>query len=140
MNKQKITMCFGTFDHFHPGHASYLQQAFDLGSSLIVVVSRDKTVQEKKGHQTYYKETKRLSVVQEQLQKLEIKGQVILGRQSNYWNIIIEHKPKYIALGYDQDVDIDKLKEYNEKHNLEIIIKRMNSYYPNKYKSKFCII
>jgi len=40
--KKKKVMVFGTFDIFHPGHRSFLNQAKKYGNYLIVVVARDK--------------------------------------------------------------------------------------------------
>ena len=34
----KRVICFGTFDHLHPGHLNYFQQAKELGDYLIVVI------------------------------------------------------------------------------------------------------
>jgi cytidyltransferase-like protein len=45
----KKVMVFGTFDGLHPGHESLFAQAREHGDWVIVVVARDRTVQEVKG-------------------------------------------------------------------------------------------
>ncbi|MGD1075360.1 MAG: adenylyltransferase/cytidyltransferase family protein, partial [Thermodesulfovibrionales bacterium] len=42
-------VCAGTFDHLHPGHLNFLEQASALGNELIVIVARDETVKRIKG-------------------------------------------------------------------------------------------
>gem|GEM_PF-2920555 len=42
-------LTFGTFDHLHPGHESYLIQAKAYGDELITIVALDETVKRIKG-------------------------------------------------------------------------------------------
>lgn len=44
----KKVLAFGTFDGFHRGHLSFLEQAKSHGNYLIVVVARDKTAEKVK--------------------------------------------------------------------------------------------
>ena len=63
-----------------------------------------------------------------------------LSRQIPYhiedkYKIIKEKNPDFLCLGYDQEIDENKLKEELVKLNLFPEIKRMNPYQEDKYKS-----
>jgi len=125
-DKKKIVMCFGTFDSPHPGHISYLKQAKKYGNYLIVVVARDKNVKKIKGQLPRKNERERL----EEIKKIKFVNEAALGRIKNKYNIIKKYNPDIICLGYDQEVDLKKLrKECKGK------IVRLKSYRENKYKS-----
>ena len=47
-NLQWKVLTFGTFDHTHPGHISYLTQASHYGDHLITIIALDQTVQKVK--------------------------------------------------------------------------------------------
>jgi FAD synthetase len=123
-------MCFGTFDILHPGHLNYFQQAKKHGNHLIVVVARDET-KKLQNKPTQFNENERLNTVR----NLEIVDEAVLGNLNNKLKIIQEKKPDILCLGYDQEVDEDKLKEELTKLNLFPEIKRMKPYQENKYKS-----
>ena len=131
----KKVMAFGVFDGLHPGHLAYLKQARELGDELIVVVSRDSVSERIKGKKPVIAEEDRveligsLSTVDEAILGLEIRS------EREYINIVSEHKPEVIALGYDQDVDEQLLKTSLAKAGLKTIIKRVKGYRPQEYKS-----
>ncbi len=122
-----LIICFGTFDHLHPGHLNYFQQAKQLGDYLIVVVARDKNINRK----TTFNEDERLIEVK----KVEIVDEAVLGDLEDRYKVIKEKQPDVLCLGYDQEVDENKLKEELAKLNLFPKIKRMNAYQEEKYKS-----
>ncbi len=127
----KKVMTFGTFDIFHPGHASYLAQAKKLGECLIVVVARDENVARYKKQDTRNKEKARLRVVTSS----GLADSVVLGSLRNQYAVIEKFRPDVIALGYDQKVDMRELKSKLQEFSLETKIVRLKAYKPEVYKS-----
>jgi cytidyltransferase-like protein len=129
----KRVIAFGTFDIFHPGHQSFLNQAKKFGGYLLVVVARDINTTKVKGSAPRNQEAKRAL----QIRKSKIADKVILGsKTNNYFRTLRTHKIDTIALGYDQKPTIAQLKKSLIKHRLKNIeIKRLRSYNPSKYKS-----
>ena len=127
----KKIMAFGTFDIFHEGHKSYLEQAKKLGEYLIVVVARDKTVTYIKKQETRNKEQIRLK----NLKDTKIADEVVLGGLEDKYVVIEKYRPDVIAIGYDQKVDLDELTEKLGNLKLKAEIVRLKSYEPEKFKS-----
>lgn len=48
---KKIIFCGGTFDLLHNGHIEYLNRVKEMGDILVVAISSDKRVKERKGEQ-----------------------------------------------------------------------------------------
>lgn len=92
-------MCCGTFDHFHPGHHSFLIQAAGLGDELFVVVARDANVLRIKGQAPDQGEGERLG----QVARHEAVDDARLGYPgSDFLRVVADIDPRVIALGYDQ--------------------------------------
>ena len=129
----KRIVAFGTFDIFHPGHTSFLNQAKKLGDFLLVVVARDENVKKIKNKFPNNFEKKRAQFVR----RAKIANKVILGsRINNYFNTIRSRKIDTIALGYDQKPSIIQLRAALKRHRLKNLnIVRLKPYNPNKYKS-----
>lgn len=129
---KKVVMIFGTFDIFHKGHVDFLRQAKGLGDYLIVVVARDKTIKKVKGDYPLNNENSRLTAIS----KSRLADKVTLGNLRDKYQIIKKYKPDVIALGYDQNFFIDKLKAKLIEFNLsKTRIIRMKAYHPEIYKS-----
>ena len=124
-------LCTGTFDMLHAGHLYYFEQAKALGTMLIVVVARDKTVEAERKHKPIMNENDRLKLVQ----NLKIIDRAILGSETDKLQTIEEIKPDIICLGYDQKVDEKNLQNELKKRNLAIKIIRAQPYKPETYKS-----
>ena len=122
----KTVMAFGTFDNFHPGHLSYLKQAKKQGEKLVVIVARDINVKQLKGQLPRQREGDRI----EAIKKLDIVDQALLGQKRDKYNIIKKINPDVICLGYDQTVEMSKLKQVFKGE-----IKRLKSHFPERYKS-----
>ncbi|MDD5071408.1 MAG: FAD synthase [Patescibacteria group bacterium] len=101
-------MCFGTFDNLHPGHRSYLSQARRYGDYLIVVVARDVNVRELKGKPPRQDEKLRL----EKVKSVSFVDKAVLGQLRDKLKVIDKYKPTVICLGYDQEADITRLKNF----------------------------
>lgn len=128
--KKKRVVCAGTFDHLHLGHANFLKQAKALGDELIVIVARDENVRRIKNILPEHNENER----RESVQKTDIPDKVTLGyTDKDIFKILEDLKPDIIALGYDQRVSEDKLKERLPKCK----IVRLKPFKPDKYKSSY---
>lgn len=124
----KKVLAFGTFDILHSGHKHALEEAKKYGDHLTVIVARDATVCHVKGREAVFNEKTRLK----NLKKLKIANKVRLGCLDNKYQVINDEDPDIIALGYDQNFFVDKLKDVVKKH---VKIVRLKPYKPNIYKS-----
>ena len=136
----KKVLAFGTFDILHPGHTYMLKAAKKLGDHLTVIVARDATVYKIKGEKALFNEKTRLK----NLARLNIADKVRLGCLGNKYKVITDEKPNVIALGYDQKIFVDDLKNVVDHRHSEatphgggkkIQIVRLKSYKPEIYKS-----
>lgn len=127
----KLVMAFGTFDYLHAGHENFLRQAKALGTELLVVLARDTTVRSVKGRSSVHNEKTRLK----NLRQTGWADQVILGNHSDKHKVIIQYNPAIIALGYDQHAFTQTLQKTLIDHNLNSEIIRLESYFPQLYKS-----
>lgn len=127
----KKIMVFGTFDLFHPGHKNFLKQAKKYGDYLVVVVARDKTVEEIKKQRPKNRETERAKV----LSSSKIADEVVLGNLGDKYKVIKRHKPDIICLGYDQKFFVRGLKEKLKSYGLETKVIRLKPYKPEICKS-----
>jgi FAD synthetase len=130
-----LVISFGTFDNFHPGHASYLSQAFALADEILVIIARDENVERIKGKKPRQDELVRKKEVEKFLKQEKIKGKVDLGYKSEPLQVIAKYRPDYIALGYDQRADENQIKVIVKELGLKTKIVRLKSYYPEKFKS-----
>ena len=127
----KRVMAFGTFDHFHAGHESYLRQAKELGDKLFVVIARDKTVERIKGRLPDHNEKERLAAVE----RSGIADKVVLGHLVDKYAVLKKYKPSVIALGYDQFTFTFRLKKFLIDSKIDATIVRMKSYKPEVYQT-----
>ncbi|MCX6761986.1 MAG: FAD synthase [Candidatus Moranbacteria bacterium] len=127
----KKVMAFGTFDIFHAGHKSYLEQAKELGEYLIVVVARDETVLLIRKQRSVNSEQERRRIIKES----KIANEVVLGNLDDKYAVIEKYRPDVIAIGYDQLVDLAELTEKLGNLKLKAEIVRLKSYEPERFKS-----
>ena len=110
-------MAQGTFDILHPGHLHYLQRSAELGDELVVIISRDSRVKEKKD--LHFSENER----REMVQALKPVDKAILGTEGDIYETVREVNPNIITLGYDQSHDEKEVKSMAEKatgHEVEV--------------------
>ena len=131
-------MASGTFDILHPGHGLYLEKAKELGgedAELIVVVAKDSTV----------KRRKRIPIINEN-QRLEMikflkpVDEAYLGHEGDMFEIVKEIKPDIIAIGADQDFDLEKLRKAVKERDLNIEVKKVKDYHTADLDSSCKII
>lgn len=93
---------------------------------MIVVVARDRNVEKIKGRVPSEDENNR----RKNIVKRKIANQVILGQLRDRYKIIKKYIPDIICLGYDQRVDMEKLKSIFKGR-----IVKLRPYKENIYKS-----
>lgn len=124
----RVLSC-GTFDHLHPGHRSFLEQAAALGRELVVVIARDENVRRLKGRSPDHDEEERRSRVE----SLGIADQVRLGHPgADFLRVVVEVQPEIIALGYDQRPPPGLQEAFPQ---VKIVV--LKPFFPEKYKSSF---
>lgn len=119
-------MCFGTFDNLHLGHLSYLRQGKQKGHKLIVVVARNNNVKKIKGKFPQQDEKLRL----DNIKNINFVTEAVLGDKRDFFKVIKKYKPDIICLGYDQKIDLKKLKRVSSGK-----IIRLKPFKKNIYKS-----
>lgn len=119
-------MASGTFDIIHPGHGFYLEKAKQLGGDdavLMVVIATDKTVEK----------NKRVPIMSQQ-QRLELiqmfkqVDEAYIGSEDDPFKIVKDKKPDIIAIGPDQNFDLNQLQEKLLKLGLDIKVVKINDY------------
>ena len=132
----KKVMAFGSFDLLHPGHLHYLTKASRLGGHLTVVVARDSSIKFIKKRAPVLSERERTRLVG----SLRMVARAVVGNRirspGDMYRIIRKHKPDIIAFGYDQRVDLPKLRLWLKKNRIKAKVVRIkSSLKPLHYKS-----
>jgi FAD synthetase len=129
---RKKVLVFGSFDPLHMGHLSMFKQARHYGEWLIVVVARDTTIQEKKGHQAYVQEDERVARV-----RATGVNEVILGdKNPDRYELLKTLDFDVLALGYDQAPELMKVQAIlDDMGKTGVRVVRLNAFKPDKYKS-----
>jgi len=116
------------FDLLHLGHVKFLEEAKKAGgknAELLVVVARDSTVQKTKGRKPVMPESQRLALVE----SLRAVDEAVLGLEDfNIGDVIERTKPDVIALGYDQGDVEAQVREYVNRHGLDVKIVRLDKF------------
>lgn len=129
--KKKLVMVFGTFDYLHAGHENLFKQARELGSEIITILARDKTVKKIKGHLPDHDEKERLK----NLNATSWSDKVVLGNQGDKSRVVKDYRPDVIALGYDQFAFTFGLEKLLIDLRLDAKIVRLKPYKQDMYKS-----
>jgi len=119
-------MATGTFDIIHSGHGLYLEEAKKLGgedAELIVVIARDATVRAKK-RVPVVSEEQRLEVVK----MLKPVDEAYLGHVGDIFKIVHEIKPDIIAIGPDQNFDLEELKKELSNRGINVEVVKITKY------------
>jgi len=125
---KKIVLASGVFDLLHLGHVKFLEEAKKAGgedAELIVIIARDRTVEDNKGRKPIMSENQRRALVE----SLNVVDEAVLGFEKFDLGHVIERvKPDVIALGYDQ-VDMEKdTRAYVDKHKLNVKVVRVDKF------------
>jgi FAD synthetase len=126
----KKVLVGGTFNILHPGHIFFLGKAREHGDHLTVVVANDKNVLERKGFLVFPSGDRA-----EMVRNLKQVDNVIEGDEKDVFKIVEVERPDVIALGYDQDYDVEGLKKFMKDKGLRCKIVRIKQKYKN-YSTK----
>ena len=127
-SKRRVVLASGVFDLLHLGHVKFLEEAKKAGgenAKLVVIVARDSTVKATKGRKPIMPENQRRALVE----SLRVVDAAVLGIEDFDIGEVIERvKPDVIALGYDQ-VDMERrVREYVNKHGLNVNVIRVGKF------------
>lgn len=128
--KKKIVLASGVFDLLHLGHVRFLEEAKKAGgpnAELVVIVARDKTVQERKGRKPVVPESQRCALVA----SLKVVDKAILGYEDfNMGEVIGKINPDVIALGYDSFASSigREVEDYVKENDLKIKIAKIGHF------------
>jgi FAD synthetase len=131
-------MATGTFDLIHPGHGYFLEKSRKLGGDdcrLVVVVARDSTVRARK-RVPIINEEQRRNVVE----MLKPVDKAYLGSETDMFEIVEDLKPDIIAIGPDQDFDLNWLREELKNRNLDTKVVKIEEYLESNLDSTCKII
>jgi FAD synthetase len=127
-NKKTVVLASGVFDLLHLGHVKFLEEAKKTGgknAQLIVIIARDSTVEETKGRKPIIPENQRRALVE----SLKVVDEAVLGLENFDVGDVIERiKPDIIALGYDQADMEQRVREYVDKHKLNVKVVRVDKF------------
>lgn len=126
--KKRIVLASGVFDLLHLGHVRFLEEAKRKGgkdAELLVIIARDNTVEKIKGRKPVMSEDQRRALVE----SLKVVDEAVLGFEDfDIGDVITKIKPDVIALGYDQTSMEQQVREYVDKHNLDIRVFRIGKF------------
>jgi FAD synthetase len=116
-------MASGVFDILHSGHLHYLEEAKALGDELVVVVATDATVRKRK-HEPVTPERMRLELVN----ALKPVDRAVLGHEGDMYAVVREICPDILALGYDQNFDVERLENELNCRGLKVRVVRLEKF------------
>jgi FAD synthetase len=133
--KKTVVLASGVFDLLHLGHVKFLEEAKKTGgkdAELIVIIARDSTVEKTKGRKPIMPENQRRALVE----SLKVVDAAVLGFEKfEIGDVITRIKPDIIALGYDQTEMEQQVREYVDKHKLDIKVVRIGKFEEDKLDS-----
>lgn len=124
-------MVFGTFDILHLGHIHLFEQAKLHGDHLIAVVSSDHNAQKLTHKKLFHTQAQRLAL----LKHIDLIDEVVPGQEADPYEVIRQVSPDVIALGYDQQLFVDKLAGELEKAGINAEIVRLPELDTNQFAS-----
>lgn len=118
----------GVFDLLHLGHVRFLEEAKRAGgrnAELVVIIARDRIVEDRKGEKPIMSENQRCALVA----SLKVVDCAILGFQRfNIGKVVDKVKPDVIAVGYDQEGVEATVRKHIEENKLNIKIVRIGKF------------
>lgn len=132
----KKVVATGVFGILHPGHLLFLKEAKKLGDKLIVIIARDKNVKKRSEKIFIIPEKQRLQIVK----AVRYVDEAILGDKEDIFKPIENIKPDIIALGKNQEINENFLREELKKRNLKAKVMRIKKFFPGKLNSTSKII
>jgi FAD synthetase len=103
-----------------------------LGDYLVVAVAQDHIVRHLKGHEPQLSIADRF----EHLQNEDGVDEVVIGDADlSVYEVVKQHKPDVVALGYDQMLLKEDLEKNRDKFNWPLELRVVSGYEPNIYHS-----
>lgn len=123
-------MVFGVFDGVSESDRHVFAEALEFGEEVIAVVARDEVVLESHGRipERLFEERKELVSYESEV-SLVVEGDEEFGS----YDVIREHKPDLILLGYDQDETERDIMIWAEEQGDPVIIQRASMYAPEVF-------
>ncbi|MGC8972877.1 MAG: DUF357 domain-containing protein [Thermoproteus sp.] len=121
-NYKKVLIA-GTFELLHPGHISYMEQAWRLGR-VVAVVSRDTNAAKIKGRSISVPAENRARVVS----SIYYVYKARIGYEDDMLRVVEEERPDVVLLGANQPFDERSLAEKFRRRGIEAQILRAEPY------------
>jgi len=126
--KGKVVLASGTFDLLHLEHVRYLEEAKRAGgrdARLIVLVSRDRTAERRKGRRPVLPEDQRRAIVE----ALRVVDEAVLGyEEADIGRVIEKIRPDVIALGYDESDVEEEVRRAIGERGLKVEVVRVGKF------------
>jgi FAD synthetase len=120
----KTVVATGVFEILHPGHIQYLEQARRLGERLVVIVASDEVALKRK-RRPVISEGQRLHMVG----ALKPVDEAVLGGTGDIYETIRSLGADVIALGPDQDFNIEAVREGLMERGISADVVRIGDYW-----------
>ncbi len=117
-------MAQGTFDVLHPGHLHYLKESAALGDELVVIIGRDEKMKARKDL-LFDHDTRR-----DMVSELEVVDEARVGSRGDIYDILEVVEPDIVTLGFDQELDEDRILAEYDRRGYDIELRRMSAYEP----------
>lgn len=126
---KRIVVATGTFDLLHPGHLWYLQESAKLGDELWVIVAQDENVRHKPkpiipGEQRVF-----------MVRALKGVTEAVLGDRNDMFRPIMDIRPDYITLGFNQHFNEERLCAALDERGLACRVVRIGEYTGSPFTS-----
>lgn len=120
----------GVFDILHPGHLDLFKQARQHGDTLVAIVAHDLNAAQEK-RKPLNDQSQRMAAIKH----CGLVDTVLAGNKNDKLALVEDINPDIIVLGYDQDINEQKLRDDLNQRGLHPKIIRAHAYQPEKYKS-----
>jgi len=125
-----VVLVTGVFDILHEGHKDLFRQARALGDRVVVIAAHDANVANEKGAPMHSQEERTRAI-----RESGLVDNVQSGNKEDKLRAVEKIQPDIILLGYDQNVDEEKLRSALAKRGLHPRIVRGKAFEPEQYKS-----
>lgn len=128
----KVVMIGGAFEIIHPGHLHTIDQAKELGDTLVAVVAADKSVLKNKGREPVTSQDWRVKLVGA-LRNVDV---ALPGGQGSIYDTLERVRPDVVALGYDQAHNPADIEAEAKRRGIHLSVVRLSSTLPEVKTSK----
>lgn len=130
--KITVVMLGGAFEIIHPGHLHTMEEAKELGDTLVVVVASDEAVLRNKGREPVTSQDWRVRLVSA-VRPVDV---AVAGGKGSIYDTLEKVRPDVVALGYDQRHDPVEIEAEARKRGIKVKVVRLDSPIPGIKTSK----